>query len=132
MLVIAAVRPASAAFGLSAAVSSIAWSSASTTRVSYAARIGFLEVARSREVMVERAFADAQAAAEAIDAEAAGPFVSNGCQAGLDPIGPAGHVVTVPYGMVWRHERGDRDWRWAWWARGGHHGRRGRGVGHAA
>jgi hypothetical protein len=52
--------------------------------------------------MVERAFADPQAAAEAIDAEAIGSVVSNGCQAGLDPIGPAGHIVTVPYGMVWK------------------------------
>jgi hypothetical protein len=40
---------------------------------------GLLEVAWPREVMVERAFADAQAAAEAIDAEATGALVSNSC-----------------------------------------------------
>ena len=60
-----------------------------------------LEVACSREVMVERALADAEAPAEPIDADASGAVVSNGCEAGLNPIGPGRHTATVPYGMVW-------------------------------
>ena len=60
-----------------------------------------LEVACSREVMVERALADAEAPAEPIDAEAVGAVVSNGCEAGLNPIGPGRHARdrTIRYGM---------------------------------
>jgi hypothetical protein len=50
---------------------------------------------------VEGALADADAPAEPINAEAAGAVVSNGGEAGLNPIGPGGHTATVPYGMVW-------------------------------
>src|SRR5215204_1242911 len=82
--------------------------------------------------MVERALADAQALAEPMDAEAVRAIVSNGCQAGLNPIRLPQPSWNVPYGWVWSHEGGGRDRRWFGLARGSHHGRRGGCLGHDA
>lgn len=62
---------------------------------------GLFEVARAGKVMVKRAFANSEAPAESIDAEAFRAVVGNGCKASLNPIGSGRHGPdrTIRYGM---------------------------------
>ena len=62
---------------------------------------GSLEVAGSREMVVERALADAEPPTEPINAETVGALVGHCCEPGLEPVRTGGHTLTIPYGMVW-------------------------------